>query len=172
MKKSELEEGMTVENNRGSKVVVVSTAGWRDRKGAWTSRATGTSVDSFPVRSTGFITPGATGILCVNRGQIAAARAAAPGKIHSIEGDVYQSRQLFPVGTFAAKRDAEDARFIEEYTADLAADLTLVARVRALWGDRADVLLEDAQVDVADDALLTTRERDVVRVIIMCGERR
>lgn len=172
MKRSELEVGMTVENSRGTKVVVASTAGWRDRKGAWTSRATGVSVESFPIYSTGFITPGATGILCVNRGQIAAAREAAPGTVRSIEADIYQPRMLFPVGTFQAKRDAEDARFIEEYTADLAADLALIARVRDLWGGHAAVLLEDAQVDVAEDALLTARERDVVRVIIACGERR
>ena len=172
MKRSELEVGMTVENSRGSKVVVVSTSSWRDRKGAWASHATGASVESFPVRSMGYVTPGATGVLCVSRGQIAAAREAAPGKIHTLQGKVYQPNRLFPVGTLEAKRDAEDARFIKEYTADLAADLALVARVRDLWGSLADVLLEDAQVDVDDDALLTTRERDVVRVIIACGERR
>lgn len=172
MKKSELEVGMTVETARGSKVVVVSTDGWRDRKGAWTSRATGTSVESFPVYSTGFITPGATGVLCVNRGQIEAARKAAPGTVRFIEGDIIQPNRLFPVGTLEAKRDAEDARFIEEYTATLATDLALIARVRDLWGGHAEALLEEAQVDVTDDALLTTRERDVVRVIILCGERR
>lgn len=171
MKRAELTPGMTVENDRGSAVIVVSTAGWR-KSDSWNHKFSGHSVESFPVRVAGFITPGAAGVLCVLRSQIVVAREGGPEATPSLEGLIFQPNRLFPVGTLTAKRDAEDARYLAEHEATLAGDRALLGRVRDLWGPHADVLLEDAQVDADDEAPLTRRERDVVRVIILCGERR
>lgn len=172
MKKADLTPNMAVEDRYGTEYRVVQIGGWRKSKGLYHYGSTGFAYHGVPVKSHGYRDAGAAGTLCVRRDAIRAAKAEAPESNPIIEGHVIQPSNLFPVGTFAAKRKAEDEQFMAEHNAALFADMALLNKVDDLWGLHARVLLEDAQVYPDTDSPLSTRERDVVRVIIACGERR
>jgi hypothetical protein len=163
MKKSELTVGMIVENQRGTRFRVVSDEGWKNSNG-FSLRSTGVEVDGHPVRVVGY--RGATGVLAVREGVLTHSPEGEP-----VAADILQLRFVVPEGTWAAQQKAEQERYEAKVDADAAFDADLLARARAMWGDRADALMAEVGV-LPDDGLLTKSERGTLATIIIAGRYR
>ena len=162
MKRSDMTVGMTVENERGTLFRVVSTEGWKGHSG-FGNRPTGVEFDGHPVVASA--SKGANGLLAVRVVTLALAPVGEP-----VVADVLQLRYTHPKGSANARRKAEQAALKESVEADIERQEELLAQARHIWGDKADALMEAC--GVVNDGLLTEREEQTLRTIIMCGENR
>ena len=161
MKKADLTPGMEVENKFGVTFIVIETHGWAKNTG-WENHTVTTRWNDRDVEVFGRY--GGTRSPCA-----LLVRKEMVEKLNgSLNGHMLRPQDLHPVGTYAAMRKQEE----DQIDAEVEADRALLARVRELWGDKTDVLLKGADIEIEEDALLTSRERTTLNVMVLCGEQR